>query len=348
MLHIVNKDRLICVTEVNRMKKKYKKAKHFENIVVFPGMTERLLEEGHRYAENYQYDLAVKSFDEALRYTEGDEGTLSVYAYALYEIRAFDRAKLVCEELLAMGPTLYFEVMELYLTICMQLKNFEQATTLIAALLEEEAVPPEYIEKFERLKQLNSEIAENRQTKWQVDEQEIDGQNCQFNDFKNRSIHQQITLLHELTHTNIRPLQTELVAMISDTDMHPFVQSLALLLLVEQQVDVTVTVNKLGEMRVVNPNDLRLPTELPQFQQIQTIVQTTLEKDPTTLEMVEYLIAKHAIVSYPFEWLSYDIEDIAQSYIDYVQAMFGHMKEMDYELIDFIQLLDRLSEFQHI
>lgn len=320
----------------------------FENIVVFPGTTERLIEQGHRYAENYQYDLAIECLEEAFQYTEGDEAALSVYVYALYETRAFEKAKEVCEKLLAIGPTLYFEVMELYLTICMQLKDFEQAKTLIVALLEEEAVPPEYMEKFERLKNLNAEIADRMQLDTVDEMQELDIATYQLATFKEQLLQQQVFMLHELASTNIRPIQEELIAIIEDNEIHPFVQSLALILLVEQEVNKDITLSKFGETYTVNPSVLQLPTELPQFLRVQAMVREKLEKDPTTLEMVEYLLAKHTLVSYPFEWLSYDTEDVAISYIDFVQAMFGQIREMDYEIIDYLQLLDRLSEFQQI
>lgn len=318
---------------------------HFENIVVFPGTTERLIEQGHRYAENYQYDLAIKCIEEALQYDEGDEGTLSVYAYALYETRAFKKAKVVCEELLAIGPTMYFEIMELYLTICMQLKDFEQAKTLISTLLEENAIPPEYIEKFERLKQLNAEIAENNPSQLDFEQKsEIDFDVYELVQFKEKPIQQQIILLHDLAETNIRQVQHALKSIIEDHDIHPFIQSLALILLVEQEVNIEVTVSKMGQTCTVNATELSLPTSLPQFLAVQEIVRDKLEQEPTTLEMVEYLLAKHSIVIYPFEWLAYDTEDIATSYIDYVQVMFGQIKEMDYEIIEFLQMLDRLSE----
>lgn len=69
-----------------------------------------------------------------------------------------------------------------------------------------------------------------------------------------------------------------------------------------------------------------------------------LEQDPSTLEMVQYLMAKHAIVTYPFEWHPFEADDVAYSYIDFVLAMLGNVQEMDYEIIDFLQMLEKLTE----
>src|SRR5690606_26898128 len=140
------------------LKKKKQKIQKFENVVVFPGTVERLISTAHKYVENYQFDLANQYFQEALQYTEGDEITLSVYAYSLYESKAYETAKEVCEKLLSIGPSMYLEVMELYLTICMQLKQYKEVETIITSLLEEGAIPENQIEKFERLKNLNANI----------------------------------------------------------------------------------------------------------------------------------------------------------------------------------------------
>ncbi|UZM98558.1 hypothetical protein OL548_29060 [Lysinibacillus sp. MHQ-1] len=60
-----------------------------------------------------------------------------------------------------------------------------------------------------------------------------------------------------------------------------------------------------------------------------------MAQDPTTLEMVQYLMAKHAIVTFPFEWHPFVAEDVAYSYIDFVSSMLGNVKEMDDEIVDF-------------
>lgn len=320
---------------------------HFQNIVVFPGTIEKLIEDGQKYAENAQYDLAVKCLEEALQYKEGDESTLMIYACALYETKAYKKAKAVCEELLSIGPTLYFEVMELYLTLCIQLKDFEQVQTLITTLLEEDAVPHEYIEKFERLKTLSSEIIEKLQHS--TDEGDFfvnisEWEELELPSFKQHSTQQQMSLLSALAGGNIRLVQNKLVQIVEDPSIHPFVQSMALILLVEQQVDIEINICKFGYKQRVNASQLKLPTQCVQLQQIQQIVREQLQQQPMLLELVENLIMKHSIVTYPFEWFDYDAERVALSYIQYVQKMFGSTVEADDELIDFIQKLDEHAE----
>lgn len=332
------------------LKKKKKKIQKFENVVVFPGTVERLISQAHQHVENYQFDLANQLFEEALTYTEGDELTLSVYAYSLYESKSFEKAKDVCEQLLSIGPSMYLEVMELYLTVCMQLKQYKQVESIITSLLEEGAIPEHQIDKFVRLKNLNANIADSKD-----DFQEITYSESIFEDekygldhFLSLSPNQQLLLIQELTDTNIRPIVQQLKDIIEDNRSHPFVKSLVLILLVEQEVDINITIKKFDRQMDVNPTKLLLPTKLPQYLKVISLVRNQLEQEPSKLEMVEYLISKHSIGTYPFEWIDYDPEDVAYAYIDFVRIMFGNVQEMDYELIDFLQMLEKLTELQQV
>lgn len=329
------------------MKEKKTLIKH-DNVVLFPGTTERMLEQARGLAENYQYKEANEQFEKAFQLTEGDELSLSVYAYSLYETKNFDRAKEICENLLALGPNNYFEVMELYLTICMQLRQFKQVEKIIESLLEEEAIPFDQVEKFQRLKNLNAEIAQNQES--QLDEvifEEVEEEfELDSNLFMQLPIQQQLQQIQELTEKNIRPLVGQLQQIIESESIHPFIQSLLLILFVEQEVNIDVKVKKFGRIEVVNPAQMDLPTKLPQYQEITSIVLEKLERDPSTLEFVQFLIAKHAIVLYPYEWLDYDSEDVAISYIDLVKTMFGEIKEMDYEIVEFLQNIEKMTELQ--
>lgn len=335
---------------MGRLKRKQKKYTTFDNVVIFPGTVEKLIARAHEYVENYQYDLANNSFEEALKYTEGDEVTLSVYAYSLYETKSFDKAKEVCEQLLSIGPTMYLEVMELYLTICMQLKQYKQVESIITSLLEEGAIPQEQIDKFERLKDINANIADNakKQEDTIASVNEIDQDLFQLESFLALTPNKQLTLVHELTTMNIRPIVQLLKVIIESEDTHPFIKSIVLILLVEQQVDVNLKISKFNQEKYVNPSVMVLPTKMPQFIEVSKIIIEKLEKEPSTLEMVEYLLSKHAIVTYPFEWLHYETEDVALGYIDLVRTMFGSVQEMDYELVEFLQNLEKLTELQEV
>lgn len=326
------------------MKEKKKIVQH-GNVVLFPGTVERLIEEAHSLTEKYQFSQANELFEQVYDQIDQDELHLSVYTYSLYEAKSFQRAKEVSEQLLAIGPTMYFEAMELYLTICMQLRQFKQVEKIIESLLEEGAIPQEQIEKFKRLKELNADIADNQVLQDDAlhveDELEFEAQA-----FLQKPLEEQLFIVHSLTERNVRPIVEELLLIVEHEAAHAFVQSLILVLLVEQQVTTSVTIRKFGRAQIVNPAELLLPTKMPQFEAVSNAVLERLEQEPSKLELVQYLIAKHAIVTYPFEWLDYESDDVAHGYIELVKAMFGDIPEIDDKLLSFLQELEKISELQ--
>ncbi|MGX9135446.1 DUF3196 family protein [Rummeliibacillus sp. JY-2-4R] len=331
------------------MRRKRGKLLKHENVIVFPGTVDKLFADGKQYAENYQYDKAVESLRMALEYTEGDENLLSVYAFSLYETRNFQEAKVICEKLLAIGPQLYIETMELYLTVLMELKEFKQVETLIESLLEEDVIPPESQDKFIRIKNLNAMIADTQEEEnlLEVDVEKVSGQ-LETDQFFAQTTLEQMQQLQAIREVNVRPLKDLMVAIIEDNRAHPMIQSFALYLLVQQEVDLEVQVKKFYQELTVNPAKLLFPDEMPIAKQVLSIVETALEKEPSTLEMVQYLLARHMFVTYPFEWFQYQADEIADGYIDYVHSMFGEVTETDYELMDLINRLEEHSEVTNV
>ncbi|WP_339195168.1 DUF3196 family protein [Solibacillus sp. FSL R5-0449] len=327
--------------------KENKKNKGQGKVIIFPGMMDRLLNEAKYLAENNQYKEANELFEQALLLGEGDEVSLSIFAYSLYEEKNFERAKQVCEELLAIGPNMYFEVMELYLTICMQLRQFKQVEKIIESLFDEQLIPEHEAEKFERLKNLNAHIAENQESHFQAPIIEGDElEEFTAAEFLEMSAQQQMMRIHELTEKNIRPYSEELKAVIENESIQPFIKSLLLILLVEQEVNLDVTVSKFGQSKALNPVDFPLPTELPRYKEISEKIAEQLAQEPSTLEFAMHLIDKHAIVLYPYEWSGYATEEVASGYIDYVKTMFGEEREMNDEIVTFLQNIEKMSDLQ--
>ena len=62
--------------------------------------------------------------------------------------------------------------------------------------------------------------------------------------------------------------------------------------------------------------------------------------------MVEDIIAKHSIVTYPFEWLDFQPQEVAECYIHFVRQMFGQHSEGNQEILGFIRELESFSELQ--
>lgn len=316
---------------------------------MFPGTVERLFTQGHEHAEKYEYDLAAQSFREALQYEVADEHTLSVFAYSLYETRQFEEAREVTEQLLAMGPQRYIEVMELYLSICMELREFYHVQQLVNSLLEEDVVPEPMIEKFKSILNLSVKLAQLTSPDEQVEQEvEVDAEEFEVENFEQLPLYVQLNKLQMLMHANIRPLLPQMQMIIESSRIHPMVQSMALYVLVEQQVDVELMIEKFDHQMKVNPKELQLPDEMPVATDVLARLPEELEKESSVLEMVQYLVARHLLVTYPFQWFDYTAEEITRGYTDYVHSLFGQITETDYEFINLIQQLEKFSDIPEV
>ena len=318
-----------------------------DKVVLFPGMVEKIIESAHVAAETSRYAEANELFEQALAYKEGDEYILSVYAHSLYEVKNFARAKEICEDLIALQPKFYFEVMELYLTICMQMGEFQQVEKIIQTLFDQNVIPVEQKDKFQRIQRLNERIASNKQM---IEKEELETsfseEQLDIEQFMELTVTEQLLRVQQFSEINIRPYKQLFKSIIEAEEVHPFIQSLLLILLVEQEVSIEIVVKKMGREKTLNCAEFPLPTQLPQFKDIYSLLSDRYEQNPTIWEMLQQLLSKHAIVAYPFEWDPYSSVDVANTYVQYVNAMFGHMEEHDYDIMNTIQLLDNLSELQ--
>lgn len=317
-----------------------------ENVIMFPGTLERFKTQAHHYAENYQYDLAIEAFEKVLTYEQGDEQLLSAYAFSLFEVKRFEEARVICEELFAMGTDMYIEVMELYLSTCMELREFQHVEAIISQLMTENVIPPQSLEQFEHIRALNGRIASSERDKEQQThaEEQLDESNYLLDAFFEQSLLKQVQLLRTLQQTNVRPIAKRLKNIIESEEVHPMVQSIALYILVEQEVSIYVEVSKFGHTELFNAATLVLPENMEIVARVLELVENKLEQEVSTCDMVQYLIARHVLVAYPFAWFDYEAEELVEGYIDYVHQMFGHAAQSNSELQNFFAELEKFSE----
>ena len=81
------------------------------------------------------------------------------YAVALYETKDFRRAKDIAARLIHSGTANYIDAMELYLTISIQLQEYEEVEMTIDTLIDEGIIPHELLSKFTYLRDLNNRLA---------------------------------------------------------------------------------------------------------------------------------------------------------------------------------------------
>lgn len=305
------------------------------NMIVFPGVVERTLELAHEHAEYYRYEEAVDEFEKAFSLQEPTTRSLLAYAYCLYEVRAFQEARDVCERVLTHPNIPMVEVMELYLTVCMELKEYAHVTTLATSLLEQ-PLNDEQREKIERILSLNEKIVERIDGQQHVDEK--------LDQFLTMPIHEQDQFVSTLFQQNIRPYKETLIRYVEDASVHPLIRATLLTIFCEQQIDCIIRYPIEARIVEVNPIDLvGSPFDMPQFTELMALAEHQLDADPTKQELVEELIKRHALYVYPLDWetfYGYTTAEMLAGYVQYIELLFGQNDALDEDIITCIQQME--------
>lgn len=325
------------------MRKKYRDLKRKGNVIVFPTTVTRLLSEGMTYLKEEKYEDARDSLYQVLSYEPEHAAALGGYAYCLYELGEFQEALEVCRELLKIGPIHYLETMELYISILMQVREFEEAEKMIEALIEEKVLPEERLEQFQQLRDLNERIAANAAS------EKVDASKYAIDTFLALHPAEQEQLILDLPTTSYQALKKKLIAIIEHPEADFLTKTYILFMLFQEKIDAEVSVQKFHYQGTFSINELPDPVNNSRIRRITAIIDNELAKDPTRLEMVKELFERHIYLLYPFIWDDYNEEDVAQGYMDYTEGLFSGMTSFseDEKLLELIQQAELWFEMRN-
>ncbi len=322
------------------MRKKYGRLRKKENVIVFPGTFEKLVENGHVAVEQENYELAVEAFDQAIVYEPDNPEFLGPYAVALYETKDFQRAKEIAARLLHSGTADYVDAMELYLTISIQLQEYDEVEMTIDALIDEGIVPPDMLNKFNYLRELNGRLSD----RYAQDEPSYRMELFTLEEFMKMDALAQQYALASLEGSDLTDLVPLLEKIVVRDDVAPLAITFALTLLHQTGHSDELTVQKFGWEKRVVPAAMTLPGQDDLTKQVLEEVDRRLLQDPSRLEMAQGLIEKFAITAFPFGWGTYQAEEVATAYVNYIESLFSGEQLPETALNLLIQQIDNDSD----
>lgn len=324
------------------MRRKYGRIRKTENVIVFPGTYERLVERGLVAVEQSNFNQAVEVFDQAILYEPDYPEFLGPYAVALYETKEFERAKEIAARLLHSGAADYIDAMELYLTISIQLQEYEEVEMTIDTLIGEGIVPQDMLPKFTYLRELNGRLS----NRYVDEERGAPVEPFTLEEFNAMDkMHQQYALasLEGMDFTEMIPQLTELA---ERDDVEPMVISFVLALLHQTGYAEELTIRKFGWEMKITPSNMTLPGRDDVTDDVRVEIERLLLKDPSRLEMAQGLIEKYAITAFPFGWNQYPAKEVAIAYVNYIDSLFSGEQLPETELYRLIQQID--SDRDHL
>ncbi|THE15270.1 tetratricopeptide repeat protein [Bacillus timonensis] len=281
---------------------KQNKDKKQDKIIPFPKLKERLMEKGLEALSSKKFNEALALLKQAKELETGNHEIELGIVICLFELGELEKAKENCLEMLKEDVGDYFHVLQIYVTILIQLGQYDEVQSTIEAVLDEDAVPPQHLEHLTQLLELSKRMLVADGVEKEIEyvnknvEEEL--QNVLYNE---GIVGKQIATIQSLKELNIRKYLNLLIPFLVIPENHPIVKTIIIQLLATNQVDLEVEVEKFGETIKVNPKNLVDPSMSPFTNQVLSILEEQLENEnPTLYETAKEIWLRHLFVLYPF------------------------------------------------
>ncbi len=130
----------------------------FGKVIAFPGLKDRLFEKGVDALEEGDAHAACDLLSQAYELESLNPEISTALVLALYECKEYEEAQGICREMLLEGVGDYFETVDMYLMILIQLHEHQDVVDTLHALFDEKEVPFEKEEHFKKLLQFSEKM----------------------------------------------------------------------------------------------------------------------------------------------------------------------------------------------
>lgn len=324
------------------------------NIIQFPNLNGRLLEKGMDSLKNKKYDEALSCFEQLLHsdpmHAQGNLGLV----LSLVELGRLHEAKKRCDRMLKEGIGEYYDVLQIYLSILVQLSEYITVVSVIEAVLEEQKIPADKAETFYQLLQFSRKVIEQEGIpEVKRDPEPKVNENPDFHTLKemlssDRADSQWIAV-QQLKRLGAEITVPLFESFLIDEKKHPAVKSLILQYLKENQINKIVKLEKYGQTDEVDIAELTELNEHPFYKEVRTLIQDELEQEnPSLLDIALAVWKDYTLALYPFspqpenKLLWFEASVMAASILC---GMEESMESEDEELQHAVKLLVELERF---
>lgn len=268
------------------------------NIIPFPNLKERYIDKGMALLKEKKYHQALEMFSEAKNLNEDKAEIHLGMAICFMELGELVEAKNICKKMLLEDIGHYFTVLQIYLTILIQLREYHEVQSTIEAVLEENHLPAESAEHFYKLLEFSRKMTQNDVDIFE-DEGVEDQQTLYIEDMLENTT-KQLAYIQSLKDRNVIKHFSSLKILLENPKSHPMVKSMILHLMIENEIEKEVTVYKFGESITVIPAKLEDISDLPFTKKVLSKLDDILgNENPTLYEAVKELWIRHLYVLYP-------------------------------------------------
>jgi tetratricopeptide (TPR) repeat protein len=284
----------------NVMKKRRKAKHHQDNIFLFPNVDRLLLEKGMERLKDKKYHEAIDFLEKAIELDEENEEIAFALIVAYFEANKLTAAKELAQSRLKKGAEDYFHLIEIYITILLQLNEFEEIVPTIQALLEEKEIPIEKFDNFVKILEFSKRKLEVGETLLSGYDYTVGDPVDKWNLLESQDINEQFLAVADLAQKNVRVYLSNIIDYLGSPAGHPFVKTMLLQLLKEQEIGQEIVVEKFRKRVKLSPVELPNMDEFLKNSPGLETLKSFLEQDnPTLFESIYAIISRHSFLLYP-------------------------------------------------
>lgn len=277
-----------------------------DNVILFPGLVTKLVEKG-------MASLKEKKYYDALTYFKQSTDLEPKHPQARYglvitniELHQLEEAKKHCESMLNEGIGEYYDVLQVYVSLLVQLGDYQEVVDLLEVVIAEEKLPPKMAESFFHLLDFSRQMTEGFDDN--DIELDIEGESLEIISSRNDLIQalekgdpdQQWGAIKQLSHYNPKDVEEVYRTFLKGKENQPFLKSYLLQTLKEMNIQGEFEVHKFGESYFVNIQEL----ESVFHEKFGTTVLRRLEQvlgqeNPSMFEMMQQVWWHYLFAIYP-------------------------------------------------
>ncbi|MGE7759017.1 tetratricopeptide repeat protein [Peribacillus sp. NPDC097895] len=271
-------------------------------IIAFPNLGERLIVKGLDELGNRNFKVAAQLFSQAREYEPENDEVCMGLVVSLVELEYYEESKELCKEMLNKGIGDYFQLINIYLMVLLQLGEHQEMVTTIELLFEESQIPFDKEEHFEKMLQFSKRALEEKKDEEDRQNQQIAEELQEDDLFVGKTDNEMFLVISKLTNTNIRPFIPQIEQFLQMDDGHPFFKTMLLNILIDQEYNEEVALRKFNQSKSVIPRELKSLKETDFYKKVTALAEEELsQENPSLYEMVHSLIERHSFLLYPYE-----------------------------------------------
>lgn len=253
------------------------------NVIQFPNLKKTLAEKGTLALKNKEHEQALTYFDQLLS-VEPEHAQANIgKAICLVELGNLQDAADVCEVMLNEAIGDYFEVLQIYVSILMQLEQYNTALELLEAVLQEEKLPPSQAEFFYQILSFCRKMVSEGNEKNVLSHEEIDHYT---NLLHSEHMEKQMIAIKNLTKKPNEHMLNALKKYLRDEKNDPLLKSVIIKNLAEEKINEPFEVHKFSQRALINPAYVQDVFADPLAQSVNEMLSDVIEnKNPTLYEM---------------------------------------------------------------